>query len=145
MKRFVLALTIPAALILSGCSSSEPEYAASGDETSPSVTTSLDAARALNLDMAPATSEVVRAPIVEPTSEPVATASRAESLPREAQMCRDLVGMMEQFPGTSIEERREALTNLRLESSASEDWKSKTVEEQASMNRAFNAAMTGEC
>lgn len=84
--------------------------------------------------------------ITEPSPEPVEqTPASVANVPSESQMCRDLMGMMEQFPGTSTEERREALTNLRAESAASEDWKSKTAKEQASMNRAFEAAMSGEC
>lgn len=88
MKRILLTLAIPAALILSGCASSEPEYTASGDETSPSVTTSLDAARALNLDMTPATSDVVRATVVEPSSTPVAPSNPTGSA-LFAQTCRE--------------------------------------------------------
>lgn len=84
--------------------------------------------------------------IVKPTPEPVEqTPASVDTVQSESQMCRDLPGMMEQFPGTSAEERREALTNLRTESVASADWQSKTASEQASMNRAFEAAMSGEC
>lgn len=88
MKRFLLALTIPAALVLSGCASSEPEYTASGDGTSPSVTTSLDAARALNLDMTPTTSESVRATIAKPSGTPVAPSNPTGSA-LFAQTCRE--------------------------------------------------------
>lgn len=84
--------------------------------------------------------------IVKPTPEPVEqTPASVDTVQSESQMCRDLLGMMEQFPGTSAEERREALTNLRTESVASADWQSKTASEQASTNRAFEAAMSGEC
>lgn len=88
MKRFLLTLAIPAALILSACSSNEPEYTASGDETSTPVTTSLDAARALNLDMTPTTSDRVRATVVEPSSTPVAPSNPTGSA-LFAQTCRE--------------------------------------------------------
>lgn len=88
MKRILLALAIPATLIMAGCSSDEAEYTATGDETATNVTTSLDAARALNLDMPPATSDVVRARIVEPPSTPGVTSDPTGS-DLFAQTCRE--------------------------------------------------------
>ena len=88
MKPILLVLAIPAAIILTGCSSNEPEYTASGDETTTPVTTSLDAARALNLDMTPATSDVVRATIVEPSSTPAVTSNPTGSA-LFTQTCRE--------------------------------------------------------
>lgn len=140
MKRLLLALAIPVALILSGCSTSPTE----GDPGGP-VTSTLNALDGLALPTETSAMKVSTA-ITEPSPEPVEqTPASVANVPSESQMCRDLMGMMEQFPGTSTEERREALTNLRAESAASEDWKSKTAKEQASMNRAFEAAMSGEC
>lgn len=132
MKRFPLALTIPAALILSGCSSSEPEYeyTASGDETTTAATTS----------------DVLRATIVETSTAPVEqTTESMVDLPSELQLCRDLMEMMEQFPSSDDTDRRVSLTNLQAESAASEDWKSKSAEEQASINRVIDGAINGEC
>ncbi|MBT2268769.1 hypothetical protein [Rhodococcus erythropolis] len=145
MKRFLLALAIPAALILSGCSSSGPEYAASGDETSPSVTTSLDAARALNLDMAPATSEVVRARIIEPSDEPSAPASQTESLPGESQMCRDILTGMSEFSGLSGTDWTDALSSLLEYTKSTPDWSARSSDEQSRLERAYANAADGEC
>ncbi|GAB7515179.1 hypothetical protein TSUKUMMB_00540 [Rhodococcus sp. no. 34] len=140
MKRLLLALAIPASLILSGCSSSPTE----GDPM-PSATSTFNVLDGLVLESETTPPNATTA-IVEPSAElEEGTSASVANLPGESQMCRDLMEMMEQFPGTSTEERREALTNLRAESAASEDWRSKTASEQASMNRAFDAAMSGEC
>ncbi|UGQ52887.1 hypothetical protein LRL17_03910 [Rhodococcus qingshengii] len=145
MKRFLLALAIPAALVLSGCSSSGPEYAASGDETSPSVATSLDAARVLNLDMTPSMSESVRARVVEPTSEPTATASQAESLPGESQICRDILTGMSEFSGLSGTEWTDALTSLLDYTKSTPEWSALSSVEQSRLERAYANAADGEC
>lgn len=140
MKRLLIALAIPVALILSGCSTSPNE----GDPMW-SVTSTPNTQDGL----APTTeSSATKATttIAETSTAPVEQIPEgAALLPSELQICRDLVGMMERFPAVDDEARRESLTNLRAESTASEDWKSKTADEQTSMNHAFDAAINGEC
>lgn len=140
MKRFLIALAIPAALILSGCSTSPTKGDPGG-----SVTSTFNVLDGLALETESTAPKMTTA-ITEPSSAPVEqTSASVANLPSESQMCRDLIGMMEQFPGSDDADRRQSLTNLRAESAASDDWKSKTAEEQASMNRAFDAAIDGEC
>ncbi|MFE5789548.1 hypothetical protein [Rhodococcus erythropolis] len=140
MKRLLFALTIPAALILSGCSNSSAE----GGQ-GPSVTSTSNPQDAVSPTSAAPASPVATSTTDTPTATVEQTPEGAAMSPGEAQMCRDLLGMMERFPGTSVDERREALTNLRAESVASGDWPSETASEQASIDRAFNAAMNGAC
>lgn len=140
MKRILLALTIPVTLILSGCSTSPNE----GDPGGP-ITSTLNVLDGLALPTETRVPKVTTA-IVSPSTAPVdKTYESGADLPSEYQMCLDLIGMMEQFPGADDADYRVPLTILRAESAASEEWQSKTASEQASMNRAFEAAMSGEC
>ncbi|WP_144419557.1 hypothetical protein [Rhodococcus sp. ARP2] len=127
-------MVAPAILLLSACSANEPSTSA--PETSSNAVAS-------TTSQSIPTSDIVRSNIAEPStlsSEPV-----SGDLPGEAQMCRDLLQMMEQFPDADAAARKDSLTKLRAESVASDEWQLKSEEEQASMNRAFDAAIDGEC
>ncbi|WP_158171440.1 lipoprotein LpqV [Rhodococcus sp. JT-3] len=160
MKRIMLALTIPAALILSGCASSEPE----AGSTSPATTT-LNVLDGLALPTESSTPKVTSAPqatatkpaspdIYGVTPDGLTTAVNVPILASAAEMaqgCTEAKSALDTFGGDvevvlALMQATAADSTEGVTITSGEDsWASATPPEQAAIIAALHAAAAGEC
>lgn len=153
MKRFLLALTIPAALILTGCSSSESttDGEASSTTASASTTQSTTSSTVANSKTGEPTAST---DIYEVTADGLTTAVNVPvtaSTEEMAQGCAEAKAMLDAFGGDAevalalIQATAEDSTEGFTVTTGDNPWAAATPQEQAAIIASLRAAENGEC
>lgn len=139
MKRTLLAVSIAAAFLVAGCSSSDSTPEAATTMTMPSSTVA-------------ETSSATAAPVTEAAAAPQSSAANQDisDTPSYEQMCKELIEYVDTVAGLSgqpksEDSREEILDGMLAQSKTSPEFQNITPAEQERTLQAYAAAKRGKC